>query len=46
MKTLRLDVEALEVTTFEPQKVELDVGAGTDTRPPYCTQCTQCNWTG
>jgi hypothetical protein len=44
MQTLRLDVEALEVTTFETEAKSQPEPehAVTKTRPPACTGFTEC----
>jgi hypothetical protein len=52
---LRLNVEALEVSSFETEagsgkgkdkgKETTGGGGGPDTRMPLCTHCTTCNWT-
>ncbi len=49
MSKLRLEIEALEVSTFAVDaklEAKKELGADSiDTRIPVCTYCSQCNWT-
>lgn len=46
MQRMRLDVDNLEVTTFEAGSVVVElITGGSVSRPPACTGGTKCNWT-
>ncbi|HEX2202130.1 MAG TPA: hypothetical protein VHG91_02475 [Longimicrobium sp.] len=46
MQQMRLDVDDLEVTTFEPDSyMDEVITGGSNSRAPACTGCTKCNWT-
>ena len=46
MQPKQLNVDDLEVTTFEAGSVVVElITGGSVSRPPACTGGTKCNWT-